>query len=87
MWGAPVLYIGPQPSHVTEIFQDGIAPTAPAANFAAAGHGDVEAVVQHILRLRQAALLSPPDRKAIADTVRPYRQEVLLGQLMSQIEI
>ncbi len=49
--GAPVLYIGPRLSHISEI--------ASAANgevrCLSAGHGEVDLVVKHILRAREEA--------------------------------
>jgi glycosyltransferase involved in cell wall biosynthesis len=48
--GSPLLYIGPQPSHVSEILDqlDGEPPCARAE------HGQVDRVIQHILGLKQA---------------------------------
>ena len=52
--GAPVLYIGPQPSHVSEILAalDGEFPCAWA------NHGEVDRVVKHILAARQKQVAS-----------------------------
>ncbi len=50
--GAPVLYIGPEPSHVTEI----LARAGGEQLWGAAAHGEVEKVVGHIQRIRKAAL-------------------------------
>ena len=50
--GAPILYIGPEPSHVTEI----LARAGGQQLWGAARHGEVERVVAHIQRIRQAGL-------------------------------
>ena len=50
--GAPVLYIGPAPSHVTEI----LARVEGQQLWGAARHGEVEKVVAHIQRIHQAGL-------------------------------
>ena len=50
--GAPVLYIGPEPSHVTEI----LARAGGQQLWCAAGHGEAQQVVTHIQRIRQAGV-------------------------------
>jgi hypothetical protein len=50
--GAPILYIGPEPSHVTEI----LARAEGQQLWGAAAHGEVQQVVSHIHRIRQAGL-------------------------------
>ena len=77
---APVLYIGPQPSHVAEILA--------AANgqvlSATARHGDVEAVVQQVERLRQLtgnASRRPPD-----PICARFAKDTLLPKLISELE-
>ena len=50
--GAPVLYIGPEPSHVTEI----LARVGKRQLWGAAANGDVQQVISHIQRIRQAGL-------------------------------
>jgi hypothetical protein len=47
--GAPVLYIGPRPSHLSDIFSslDG------DYHHASADHGDIDKVVEHIKRARE----------------------------------
>src|SRR5207253_7745058 len=58
---APVLYIGPRPSHLTEIFEskeseskDGGPGMEPQRSlYASAGHGEVQRVVEEIERLRR----------------------------------
>jgi hypothetical protein len=49
--GAPVLYIGPRLSHVSEI----ASATNREVRCLSAGHGEVDLVVKHILRAREEA--------------------------------
>lgn len=53
--GAPVLYIGPQPSHVTEALKA----CGPGYPCKCAAHGEVDRVVQGILSMRERSLLQP----------------------------
>jgi colanic acid biosynthesis glycosyl transferase WcaI len=51
--GSPLLYIGPRPSHISEILDElNLQP-----HCAGAEHGQVEQVIQHILELKQATAL------------------------------
>jgi hypothetical protein len=47
--GAPVLYIGPQPSHVTDILES----MGDSPHCAGVAHGDVEGTVRHIRRVAE----------------------------------
>ena len=63
---APVLYIGPRPSHLSEML-DGLNQEYPCASVA---HGEVERVVQEIQRLRrQPGLVARPDVRSCARKV------------------
>ncbi len=77
---APVLYIGPRPSHLSEII-DSLIGEYPCASTA---HGEVEQVVQAIDRLRRespmATRLTPPRVRSLCS------KEVLLPQLIEAIE-
>lgn len=69
--GAPVLYIGPEPSHVTDI-------ASQHGKFFRAQHGDVEGVVKAILEAMQA-----PSRKPL----KAFSKETLLPELIALIEV
>jgi glycosyltransferase involved in cell wall biosynthesis len=77
--GAPVLYIGPSPSHISEILDtlDG------HYTCAAAHHGDVERVVEQILRVRResAALVRQPPKISSM-----FSRETLLPRLVAELE-
>jgi glycosyltransferase involved in cell wall biosynthesis len=68
--GAPVLYIGPQPSHVTDI-------AAQQGKFFLTRHGDANAVVAAILEAVQFGERQP---------VTPFAKQSLLPQLIEVIE-
>jgi hypothetical protein len=78
--GSPVLYIGPQPSHVSEILAqlDGQLP------FGQAGHGEVSRVVQIILQLKERALAGGP-RKTLPLAAQ-FSKEHLLPRLAQVLE-
>jgi colanic acid biosynthesis glycosyl transferase WcaI len=69
--GAPVLYIGPERSHVTDI-------ASQHGQFFHARHSDVEAVVAAILEATKA-----PSRKP----VRSFSKQTLLSELIALIEV
>ena len=77
--GAPVLYIGPSPSHISEILDtlDG------HYTCAAAHHGDVGRVVEQILRVRResAALVRQPPKISSM-----FSRETLLPRLVAELE-
>ena len=78
--GAPVLYIGPQPSHLSELLE----PIASAHPCALVGHGDVQGVVEAICSIRQqssAALRTPS-----AQIRARFSKEALLFQLVTALE-
>jgi hypothetical protein len=78
--GAPVLYLGPRPSHVSEILDamDSDHPSTWAA------HGQVELLVQGIQRLRQ---LSKDTSRQVPPRVLPrFSRETLLSNLILEIE-
>ena len=68
--GAPVLYIGPQPSHVTDV-------ASQQGKFFLTSHGDVDAVVAAILEAAQFRERQP---------VTPFAKQNLLPQLIEVIE-
>jgi hypothetical protein len=71
---APVLYIGPRPSHMSEILDQlgGEQQT----------HGDVEGVVQAIERVKD----TPANRLAEARSVSAFSQQILLPKLIAELE-
>ena len=69
--GAPVLYVGPEPSHVTDI-------AAQQGQFFLTRHGDVDAVVKAI---SQAAKHERPR------TVMSFSKQTLLSELIALIEL
>lgn len=78
---APVLYIGPRPSHLSEIL-DGFGGQYPCA---CAPHGDVDLVVRQILRLRQE---SAADARETPASVRSlFAKESLLPKLVKELEL
>jgi colanic acid biosynthesis glycosyl transferase WcaI len=77
--GAPVLYIGPSPSHVSEILNA----VSDHHVCAAAAHGDVEGVVQQILRIRRES--TSLDRRP-PEVCSQFSREVLLPRLVAELE-
>jgi glycosyltransferase involved in cell wall biosynthesis len=78
--GAPVLYIGPRPSHLSEVL-DPINRDYPRAS---AAHGDVDRVVKQIEWIRrQPSLISrqPPARACAL-----FSKEALLPRLIEELE-
>jgi hypothetical protein len=78
--GAPVLYIGPWPSHVSEIFD------ALNNELACAwcGHGDVEEVVREIKSLRGQTANAP--RHGLISGRSRFAKEALLPMLIKEFE-
>ena len=68
--GAPVLYIGPQPSHITDV-------ASQQGKFFLTSHGDVDAVVAAILEATHFRERQP---------VTPFAKQNLLPQLIEVIE-
>ena len=69
--GAPVLYIGPQPSHVTDI-------AAQHGKFFLTRHDDVDAVVSAILEATELHSREP---------IHSYSKQILLSELVALIEV
>jgi glycosyltransferase involved in cell wall biosynthesis len=78
--GAPLLYIGPEPSHISEILRqcNGHLP------FGMAEHGDVAQVIQNILRLKENG--TRPDREKCQPLAGQFSKETLLSQLVEVLE-
>jgi colanic acid biosynthesis glycosyl transferase WcaI len=78
--GAPVLYVGPQPSHVTEI----LAALPGEPPFACVQHGDVEGLVQGIQSIRKEA--SKCRRPAPESGHSRFSKGKLLPELIDVVE-
>jgi hypothetical protein len=78
--GAPVVYIGPAPSHVTEILT-GLKSPYP---WVSVRHGAAGELVRQILQLRQS--LNGHDRLPPAEVKTYFSQETLLPRLVALIE-
>jgi len=77
---APFLYIGPHPSHLSEIVEG----LNQQYQHAAAGHGEVDRVVQEITRIRRQP--GSADRQAPTQARATYSKEVLLPRLVEELE-
>jgi hypothetical protein len=78
--GAPVLYIGPRPSHLSELL-DGLNPEHLCV---AAGHGEVGRVVRQIESVRQQ---TRADRRRVPVRARAlFSKEDLLPKLVTELE-
>jgi hypothetical protein len=78
--GAPVLYIGPRPSHLSEVL-DPINHDYPCAS---AGHGELDRVVEGIGWIRRQSSLTsrqPPTRACAL-----FSKEALLPRLVEELE-
>jgi len=75
-----VLYIGPRPSHVTEILDA----TNRSVIYAAVGHGDVEGLVQQIERVRRQA--SATHRQLPASVSSIFSKEIVLPALIAHLQ-
>src|SRR5262245_24876893 len=77
---APILYIGPRPSHLSELL-DSLDHEYP---FGTAAHGDVARVVEEIERMRHqssTAIRRPPARMRAT-----FSKETLLPRLVEELE-
>jgi colanic acid biosynthesis glycosyl transferase WcaI len=77
---APVLYIGPHPSHLSELL-DGIDPEYPCA---AVDHGEVDQVVEHIELFRRQS--SRRSRQVPVRVCSLFSKEALLPKLIVELE-
>jgi hypothetical protein len=73
--GAPLLYVGPKPSHISRIL-DGV---GQGLCWATANHGESDRVVEHILRIKG---LSP---KAAQEAVAPAGEQFSTGRLLPRL--
>jgi len=78
---APVIYIGPKPSHVTEILDGG---AGKFFSWESVRHGEADVLARGILELRQE---TADDRRHVSEvTTEPFRRDVLLPRLMAELE-
>jgi len=78
--GSPVLYIGPEPSHISEI----LAQCNGHLPFGQAGHDDVSRVIRNILRLKESGVR--PIREKCPPLAGQFSKETLLPQLVKVLE-
>ena len=78
--GAPVIYIGPETSHVTEILE-GLQPRHPSIGVR---HGAVEVLTSQIKQLRAETM--GHDRQPHEEAAKCYSQATLLPQLVAILE-
>jgi len=76
--GSPYLYIGPSPSHVTELAASGA-----SGSVLFARHGDIGSVVSHI---RHSAALGPRRCPAHLDLAQQFASATLVPQMISILE-
>ena len=77
--GAPVIYIGPEPSHVTEIMAG-----LPGHPWIRVPHGAAEELARQIQQLRSATIGRA--RRTMAEVATRYSQATLLPQLVAVLE-
>jgi colanic acid biosynthesis glycosyl transferase WcaI len=78
--GLPLLYVGPRPSHVTELLEAG------SHSFPCrfARHGEVNPIIEHILGLKKNRLqINGNEFKPLA---RRFSKEILLPQMIEMLE-
>jgi len=78
--GSPLLYIGPEPSHISEILQalNGKPPCAWAQ------HGEVERVIEHIVASKKGMV--EPNGGRCAPSAEKFSKEELLPRLVEVLE-
>ena len=76
--GAPVVYIGPQPSHVTEIL------AAPGVEhpWISVRHGEGEVLAERLQQLRQRAT----ERRCPTTVTAMFAKDVLLPRMIAGLE-
>jgi len=77
---APVLYIGPRPSHLSEMLDS----LADNHVFAAVGHGEAERVVQEIQRIRQVT--ANVAQQATIDISLAFSKATIMPKLVAILE-
>lgn len=80
--GTPLLYIGPQPSHISEIIQQ----TTEWLPCASAQHGEVEQVIQHVMELKKTVPQRNGNCERCLSFADRFSKSVLLPQLVARLE-
>jgi hypothetical protein len=86
--GAPVLYIGPERSHISELLQAYFhspckSPPPGTPYCGSSRHGDVETVIHHILRTHETYRLP---RSLFPNAVlAPFRKDTVLPMLIAEL--
>jgi len=78
--GAPVLYIGPQPSHVAEILAD----LAQHQVCSSADHGDIDAIIHELKRISESGQRGDGD--SFGRVAARFSKEKLLPLLVAELE-
>ena len=78
--GAPVLYVGPAPSHITELVTE----SAHGSWFYHSEHGSAAALAQRILEAQKSSVRRTRDEIRVAGE---FSQEVLIPKLIEEIEL
>jgi hypothetical protein len=78
--GAPILYVGPKPSHISDIFAE----LEDRPWTGTARHGDADEVVR-LIRDVAAAKAKPPPRQPSPAASR-FSKAALLGHLVNELE-
>ena len=78
--GAPVVYIGPVPSHVTEILTD----LTPRHPWVGVRHGEVGELVKQIHQLRQETMVH--DHRPPTEVASQFSQAILLPRMVALLE-
>jgi colanic acid biosynthesis glycosyl transferase WcaI len=73
--GAPLLYVGPEPSHISAILNQ----VGPGVVWVAAGHGEVDAVTKHILHVKE--MKTQPSRSGGDHVSEKYSSHALVPRL------
>jgi hypothetical protein len=78
--GSPLLYIGPEPSHISEILQaiNGELPCGSAK------HGEVDRVIEYIVASKKRMV--EPNRQRSVPLAKKFSKEVLLPRLVATLE-
>jgi len=78
--GAPVLYVGPQPSHVTEVLNS----IGENHSWKCVRHGEVSLLIHQIQDLQQKSIA---DRHQLSEMANaPFQKDILLAKLIGTLE-
>jgi colanic acid biosynthesis glycosyl transferase WcaI len=80
--GAPLLYVGPKPSHISRILDE----TDHGLRWAAAAHGESDQVVRHILEIKEMNSRQPGARDGFTPVTEKFSTDQLLPRLVQVLE-